>query len=122
MTAPEPEPSPVDMGRLNEVAGGDPQEMRELSHMYLEQTTELLEKLSAALTVADAPAVKRIAHNCAGTSAACGMTAIVPAMRELERLSAEGRLDGAATLRAEAEEQFQRIRAVLEVIGGPTSD
>ena len=36
-----------------------------------------------------------IAHNCAGTSANCGMVAVVDHFRELERMGRENQLTGA---------------------------
>ena len=58
--------------------------------------------------------VERIAHKAAGASATCGMNAVVPALRELERQGREGRLVDAATLVAHILKELERIRAYLD--------
>ena len=58
--------------------------------------------------------VRRLAHSCAGASATCGMTNLVPLLRELERLGAENVLANASELARRAGIEFLRIREFLE--------
>jgi signal transduction histidine kinase/HPt (histidine-containing phosphotransfer) domain-containing protein len=108
------EDAPVDMARLLDFTDGDPENMRELVVLYLDQTTEQLAQLEAAVQAGAAQDVRRVAHSCAGASATCGMRRLAPLLRELERQGFEERLTNAKELSREAGEEFQRIRAFLE--------
>ena len=121
--APPPAPSPavqeraeppVDIERLAEMAGGDDAGIRELIDLYFTQTTNQFEQLSEAVRANALEEVERIAHKAAGASATCGMNAVVPALRELERQGREGRLVDAATLVAHILKELERIRAYLD--------
>jgi HPt (histidine-containing phosphotransfer) domain-containing protein len=108
------EPPPVNMERLLDFTNGNPEDLRELISLYLRQTTEQVAQIAAAVQ-ANAPAeVRRLAHSCAGASATCGMTRIVPFLRELERQGNEEKLTGAAELSRQVTEEFKVIRNYLE--------
>jgi CheY-like chemotaxis protein/HPt (histidine-containing phosphotransfer) domain-containing protein len=107
------EPPPVDMARLNDFTDGSQENLRELIALYLEQSNEQITRLAAAVRAGDAPAVRHLAHSCAGASATCGMARMVPLLRELERKGHEGRLAGAAKLCEEVVQEFDRIRLFL---------
>jgi len=104
---------PVDIERLSEMAGGDEAGIRELIDLYFAQTSNQFEQLRAAVQANALQEVERIAHKASGASATCGMNAIVPALRELERQGREGRLVDAATLVAHALKELERIRTYL---------
>lgn len=108
------EEPPVDLDRLNSVSGGNPQEMHELAQMFVDQTADFLSKLRVAVQAGDVETVRRTAHTCAGSSAACGMVAIVPAMRELEQHGKAGDLADAGQLLADATDAFVKIKAFIE--------
>ncbi len=112
--APPPEDAPVDMSRLLDFTDGDPENLRELVTLYLNQTAQQLEQLGAAVRAGTAQEVRRLAHSCAGASATCGMRRLVPLLRELERQGFEGQLTSAAELSRQASEEFNRIRQFLE--------
>ena len=100
---------PIDMDRLNEFTEGDPANLTELVTLYVQQTTTQIEQLGAAIKGADAPAVRRIAHSCAGASATCGMKRIVPILKELERQGDEGKLTNANELFTQVTREFEAI-------------
>jgi len=58
--------------------------------------------------------VARVAHSCAGASATCGMTAMVPLLRQIERLGQEQRLEQAAELIPVVEAEFIRLQRYLD--------
>src|SRR5207237_7167430 len=87
----EKEEPPVDLERLADLAGGDEAGIRELTELYLTQTTEQLEHLKTAVESGAIPQVEHISHKSAGASATCGMNSIVPFLRELERQGHEGK-------------------------------
>ena len=101
---------PVDMARLHEAMGD---ESFEILDIYLAQMSENLEKLTAAIEAGDANELDLIAHNCAGTSANCGMVAVVQPLRELERMSRQGSLAGAEAMGRQVVSEFQRVKIFL---------
>ena len=102
---------PVDMARLHEAMGD---ELFEILDIYLVQMSENLEKLTAAIAAGNASEVDLIAHNCAGTSANCGMVAVVQPLRELERMGREGSLAGAEALGRQVFSEFERVKVFLK--------
>jgi two-component system sensor histidine kinase/response regulator len=105
---------PVDLERLYLAMGDKPEELQETLEIYLEQMEDSLKRLTAAITAGDASEIDLIAHDCAGVSANCGMTAVVAPLRELERMGREGQLTGAAWQGAEVEREFRRTKIFLQ--------
>jgi two-component system sensor histidine kinase/response regulator len=112
--APDGEAPPVDVAQLSEAADNDPEMIRDLITLYLESTPELLNRLQEAVEVKATAQVAQLAHRLRGGSATCGMVAIVPALRELERRGSENDLSNAAVLVGQARAAFERIRRFLE--------
>src|ERR1035437_8123455 len=109
-----PEEAPVDISRLLDFTDGDPASLRELATLYLDQTSQQLAQLEAAVRADTAQEVRRLAHSCAGASATCGMRRVVLLVRELEREGFKGKLTNAKQLSRQASEEFDRIRLFLE--------
>ena len=107
-------PPPVDLERLYQAMGDEPDELDEILDLYLAQMTKSLKELDVAIKAGDAGIVDLIAHNCGGTSANCGMTAVVAPLRELETMGRENRLTGAAALAAKVGREFERIEFFLQ--------
>jgi hypothetical protein len=105
---------PVDLDRFTEMSGPDETSIRELTEMYVAQTTGQLKELKAAVEAGSAKDAERVAHKAAGASATCGMTQIVPLLRELERRGREGRLEDAVLLVTRASKELERIRSFLD--------
>jgi len=108
--AEKPSP-PVDLVRLHDAMGD---EVDEILDIYLTQMAESLERLEVAIANANAAEVDLIAHNCAGTSANCGMIAVAQPFRELEEMGRNGRLDGAEALSRKAFSEFERTKVFLK--------
>jgi CheY-like chemotaxis protein/HPt (histidine-containing phosphotransfer) domain-containing protein len=108
------EAADVDMDRLNYFTEGSAGNLQELVDLYLKQTTKQLEELTRAVETRSAPDIRRLAHSCVGASATCGMSAVVPPLRELERLAHEGQLAETPRLCAEAHAGLARIRRFFE--------
>ena len=107
-------PPPVDMERLHDFTSGNTEELRDLINLYLKQTSEQVIQLVTAVRSGNAPEVRRLAHSCSGASATCGMAAILPPLRELEREGEAGQLIHSADLAGQVEHEFNRIRTFLE--------
>ncbi len=109
-----PVEAPVDWERLTELAGGDEGGILELATLYLTQTEIQFEELAAAVKGGLVKEVERVAHKSAGASATCGMNAIVPVLRELERQGRDGQLADAESLVSRATKELDRIRDFLK--------
>jgi CheY-like chemotaxis protein/HPt (histidine-containing phosphotransfer) domain-containing protein len=107
------EQPPVDLARLNDFAGGDAENFNELVALYVKQTAEQLEQLRRYIKNRLADQVARVAHSCAGASATCGMTAMVPLLRQLEHVGQEQRFEQAAALMPILEAEFIRLQRYL---------
>jgi signal transduction histidine kinase/HPt (histidine-containing phosphotransfer) domain-containing protein len=104
---------PVDIERLTEMAGADPAGVRDLVDLYLTQTEGQLDALRTAVREGKAGDVERIAHKAAGASATCGITALVPSLRELETLGRGGNIQGASALMNRLESELCLVRNFL---------
>jgi CheY-like chemotaxis protein len=103
----------VNMERLMEFTEGDTENLRELVSLYLDQTEGQLAQLDAAVRANQPQEARRIAHSCAGASATCGVTKLVPLLRELERQGSQGQLTNGPQLMDEIAKEFARVRVVL---------
>jgi two-component system, sensor histidine kinase and response regulator len=86
----------VDLERLEAAANEDPKMLQELVELYFAQATDLMNGLRGAINSGSAKDVNHFAHKLVGASLACGMSAMVLPLRELERRGKEGRLGGDA--------------------------
>jgi HPt (histidine-containing phosphotransfer) domain-containing protein len=115
MSASEPPGSvpPVDMDWLRECADDDVDAMKEMVGLYVNRTTGLIAELRLAVETKNAAEIRRIAHACAGSSGACGVSVLVPTFKELERMGVDGKLDNAAASLALVERDFVRVTEFL---------
>jgi HPt (histidine-containing phosphotransfer) domain-containing protein len=94
--------------------GDDADEMRDILKIYIDQMSINLNKLGCAIESANAANVDMIAHNCAGVSANCGMTAVIEPLKRLEKMGRANQLDGAAELLDIVNTEFARVHRFLE--------
>jgi len=106
--------APVDLNRLYESMGEQPEELFEILGIYLDQMSDSLKRLDVAIESGDAGEIDLIAHNCCGVSANCGMTAVVAPLRELERMGRENCLQGSKVLGVQVSSEFARIKSFLK--------
>jgi HPt (histidine-containing phosphotransfer) domain-containing protein len=108
----------VDRGvleRLYELQGeGDGDLVAELLRMFLRDAPDRLKGLAEAMQTSDAPAVRRLAHSLKGSSGAVGAARMTALCEALEQDAGSSPSDHAARL-VSLEEEFQRVRAVLDV-------
>jgi two-component system, sensor histidine kinase and response regulator len=114
---PDPEPTPpaappddelVDVERLEAAANEDPKILQELVDLYFAQAKDLMNGLRAAINSGSAKDVDHFAHKLVGASLACGMSAMVPPLRELEKRGKQGQL-------GDADVVFERASRHLEL-------
>jgi len=110
---PAVEELPVEMDRLNDLADGNADNLRELVELYFTQTSQQLAQIETAARANKTDEVRRVAHSCAGASATLGMTGLVPMLRNLEKQGASGALTDALQICKDAEREFKRIQKFL---------
>jgi CheY-like chemotaxis protein/HPt (histidine-containing phosphotransfer) domain-containing protein len=98
----------LDVERLEAAANDDPAMVKELVDLYFAQAQDLMNGLRAATNSGSAKDVAHFAHKLVGASLACGMSAMVPPLRELEKRGKEGSL-------GDAEALFERANRHLEL-------
>ena len=98
----------LDVERLEAAANDDPAMVKELVDLYFAQAQDLMNGLRAAINSSSAKDVDHFAHKLVGASLACGMSAMVPPLRELEKRGKEGNL-------GDAEALFERASRHLEL-------
>jgi two-component system, sensor histidine kinase and response regulator len=100
----------VDLDRLEAAANEDPEMLQELVDLYFAQAKDLMNGLRSAIKAGSVKEVDHFAHKLVGASLACGMSAMVPPLRELERQGKEGRLTNADVLLAQASRHLELTR------------
>ncbi len=105
--------TPVDIELLLEVGGGNGLGVEELVALYLQKATAMIGQLKQHIAARDFQSLERVAHSLKGSSATCGMQAVVPALRELEELSRSGQHQNLAVMMVRIEHEFDRIKLFL---------
>jgi two-component system, OmpR family, sensor histidine kinase TorS len=77
--------SKLDLELLDEMAELGIEDLRELIEAYLEQATEAMQQVCAAIDAKKADDVAELAHRLAGSSGVCGAASAMNALRMLER-------------------------------------
>jgi two-component system, sensor histidine kinase and response regulator len=98
----------LDVERLEAAANDDPKMVEELVELYFAQAKDLMNGLRAAINSGSAKDVDHFSHKLVGASLACGMSAMVLPLRELEKRGKEGKL-------GDAEALFDRASRHLEL-------
>ena len=104
----------VDLEQLEAACDGDPGLMRELVDLYFGQADQIIAGLGKGIAAGDVSEVDHLAHKLAGSSLACGMSAVVAPLRQLEQNAKAGHLNGAADLHAQASERLETVRRFMQ--------
>jgi CheY-like chemotaxis protein len=103
----------VDVKRMREMMGDEAVEFSEILELYLSEMGKNLDQLDVAVASGDHMEIELLAHNCAGTSANCGMIAVAIPFRELEDAGRTAHLENAPAALAQAHLFFTRTREFL---------
>jgi HPt (histidine-containing phosphotransfer) domain-containing protein len=104
----------IDFDQLQSACGGDAALMRELMDMYFGQADQIMLGLRQAIQTGAVNDVNHLAHKLAGSSLACGLSAIVPSLRRMEHGAKAGHLDGAEASMAEAVMSLELLRQAVQ--------
>ena len=105
--------SVVDMDTLVSAANDNPEQLQELVELYIAQAKDLMNGLQAAIKAGSPKQVDHFANKLVGASLACGMSAMIFPLRELERRGKEGRLDDAQQFFDQASSYLQMTKDSL---------
>jgi HPt (histidine-containing phosphotransfer) domain-containing protein len=94
--------------------GGDPELLKEIADLFLENYREWLDELRQATERGDAPGVERTAHGLKGSVANFGARKAVEASLSLENLGRSRDLNGATESLAALELALETLRGDLE--------
>ncbi len=106
--------APVNLERLLDVVGGQSEILPRIVRDYLAQAEEIVLAIAQAIAQGAARDVHCLAHKLVGSSASCGITAVLDPLRQLEQLAAGGSLQGATELQTEAGRQLEIVRRFLD--------
>jgi signal transduction histidine kinase/DNA-binding response OmpR family regulator/HPt (histidine-containing phosphotransfer) domain-containing protein len=101
---------------LQEVLGGEFEHLAELIDSFLEDAPKLLVEMKAYFVAGDAAGVRRIAHSLKSNGADFGATGFSALCKELENLSKNGSLEGAAGLVGQIRAEYPQVEAALKAV------
>ena len=117
MNTPEPSANPaplIDFDQLQSACDGDAALMRELMDMYFGQADQIMLGLHKAIETGSVADVDHLSHKLAGSSLACGLSAIVPSLRSMEHGAKAGHLNGAEASMSEAVKALELLRQAVQ--------
>ena len=113
-----PEEPPLDLSVIEVLPSlqveGEPDVLRELVHMFLEDATKRLETMREGTDEQDAQRLRQEAHALKGSSANMGATRIARISSELESIGRSDDLTHASRLLDALEEELGRVRPALQ--------
>ncbi len=112
---PSSNPAPlIDFDQLQSACDGDAALLRQLMDMYFGQADQIMPGLGQAIQAGAVDDVNHLAHKLAGSSLACGLSAIVPSLRRMEHGAKAGHLNGAEASMAEAVTSLELLRHAVQ--------
>ncbi|WP_306394397.1 response regulator [Telluria beijingensis] len=115
-----PQDDPVDRAALRKIRAlsrdaGDVL-VQKVVNAYVGDTPRHLQALRQAVDGRDADQLRRIAHSLKSASANIGAARLAVLCRDLEQLGRAGSIDGAASLLADMEREYQSVRQSLHAL------
>ena len=104
---------PSALTNLEELVGGAEQ-MAEFIDEFLLSASVLLTELTESIEASDANRVRLKAHTLKSDASSYGAKALAGVCRELEKLAKDGDLKRAAAFLSRADEEFRKVKTVLE--------
>lgn len=108
------EESPISVERLREFTDGTDQNLVELAELYLEQTSNQMKSLEAAIPKEALKEIRGLAHSAAGSSGTCGVGQLSNLLRLMENAASAGKMEEVRELNPRVQAEFIRVRAALD--------
>jgi CheY-like chemotaxis protein len=105
------------LGRI----GGDEDLLRDLCHIFLDESPKLLKTIQDAVAAGDAESVMRAAHSLKGEASYLGAAATTTAARQLEEMGHNHDLSRAGPLLTSLERAIKNLQAELRQLAGAIS-
>lgn len=90
--------------------------LTDLIDCYFGESPKQLQAIKAAVAQGDANALRQTAHTLISSSASLGATTLASLCRELEVMGSTGTVKGASAKVPQLQAEYERVKAVLEVI------
>lgn len=100
----------IDFAALDEITDNDHTIRRDIVEMYLAQTAVQLDEMEQAISGDDAATLYHLAHKTLGSSAMCGMIAMIDPMKKLEQFGHDRQIGEAAPVLFEARRAFAAVK------------
>jgi HPt (histidine-containing phosphotransfer) domain-containing protein len=104
----------LDYERVEEATGGDPEFVRELMDLFMEDARERVEELRSAVTGQDADAVARSAHKLKGSSSNVGAMRVSELAKILEDRGRAGDVSGTAPMVTQVELELAKVGPAID--------
>ena len=104
---------------LLERVGGDKDLLNEIIAMFIEDIPVQLEELKQGIKENDAAVIRGQGHKIKGASATVGAEAMRQAAHEIELAGTDGKLDSVSGLVVKLEQEFERLKGVVNCCPGP---
>ena len=114
-----PEPEVIDRATLNNLlaaTGWDETFFGELMDTYFDDTPQLLAAMRQSVATGKAEELRRAAHSLKSNSANFGALALSGMCKQLEEIGKNGALANIGERLAQAEAEYERVRAALQAI------
>ncbi|MDI1319258.1 MAG: Hpt domain-containing protein [bacterium] len=105
---------------LRALSPGEPEFLRELIAIYLEDTPRRLVEVESALAKGDGPLLIRAAHTIKGSSGNFGATALAKLAQEIEAHGKSGNFAAATSALPAFKTEYARVNAALDQLAAGT--
>jgi CheY-like chemotaxis protein/HPt (histidine-containing phosphotransfer) domain-containing protein len=106
----------VEFERLNDIAGGGPDQLRDFIAFFRKESRIVFDKLSRSVHEGNLEVVRQCAHKLFGSTSACGMEALAARLRQLEDSARELRTSDVSRIFPQVIAEFTRLEQELNRI------
>jgi HPt (histidine-containing phosphotransfer) domain-containing protein len=107
---------PIDLERIHDATGGDPEFLAELVEIFLEDAELRLREIAGAVAAGDPGELRKTAHKLKGSSANMGADGLMSMAKSLEDMGHAGEMSVAETQLPHLEAELGRVRHALEAL------
>ena len=102
-----------DREEMLERLGGDVELLHDVLEVFLEECPKMMDEVTAAISGADADAVRRAAHSMKGALLNISANAAAEEAKALEQLGADARLDESSSVLRRLQTEVDRLQQAL---------
>ena len=106
-------PPAIDLERLAEFSDGTDEGLRTLVRIFLEDISQMIGELRAAVPRGDAAEIRLLAHRSAGSCGACGAARLGELLEGLEEAGRNSRLEKSGEMMTAIDTELDRVTLFL---------